>query len=61
MPRGKKIDLNAVLACLDTVCRKCGKTITPPQVQRIDFERMKCPACGDMFVPQHAPRPRINR
>jgi predicted RNA-binding Zn-ribbon protein involved in translation (DUF1610 family) len=51
MPRSKKIDLAKVLAALDTVCPKCGKTIPPAEVQRIDFEGMKCPACGEAFVP----------
>jgi rubredoxin len=50
MPR-KKIDLKKVLACLDAVCPKCQRTITPADVQRIDFERMKCGACGEVFVP----------
>jgi predicted RNA-binding Zn-ribbon protein involved in translation (DUF1610 family) len=38
-----------VLAFLDTICPKCGKAITPAEMQRIDFERMKCPACGELF------------
>ena len=51
MPRKPKIDMEKVLACMDVVCPKCGKTITPSEAQRIDFERMKCPGCGEAFVP----------
>lgn len=43
MSRSKKIDLANVLACLVTVCPNFGKTITPAEVQRIDFELMKSP------------------
>jgi len=46
----KKINLEKVLASLDTMCPKCGKVITPAEVQRVDFERMKCPACGVLFT-----------
>jgi ribosomal protein S27AE len=46
----KKINLEKVLASLDTICPKCGKVITPAEVQRVDFERMKCPACGELFT-----------
>ncbi len=51
MPRSRKIDMAKVLACMDTVCPKCGKEIMPADVQRTEFERMKCPACGEVFVP----------
>jgi predicted RNA-binding Zn-ribbon protein involved in translation (DUF1610 family) len=44
----RKINLEKVLASLDTICPKCGKVITPAEMQRIDFERMKCPACGEL-------------
>jgi predicted Zn-ribbon and HTH transcriptional regulator len=40
----KKIDLDAVRAYLDIVCRKCGYKITPDKIQRVDSERVKCPA-----------------
>lgn len=51
MPRSSKIDMAKVMAALDKVCPKCGRTITPAEVRRIDFDRMKCPACGEVFVP----------
>jgi ribosomal protein S27AE len=51
MPRKQKINMEKVLACQDTVCPKCGHRIPPAEVQRIDFTRVKCPACGEAFVP----------
>jgi hypothetical protein len=45
----KRINLEAVRACLDTVCRKCGHKIPPDKIQRIDSARVKCPACGEAF------------
>jgi predicted RNA-binding Zn-ribbon protein involved in translation (DUF1610 family) len=45
----KRINLEKVQASLDVICPKCGKVITPAEMQRIDFERMKCPACGELF------------
>jgi uncharacterized protein (UPF0212 family) len=50
MPR-QKIDLAAVRACLDTICPQCGHRITPDKIVRVDFERQKCPACGEIFEP----------
>ena len=51
MPRSRKVNLEKVLASLDTVCPKCGKVITPAEVKRIDFERIECPACEEQFDP----------
>jgi predicted RNA-binding Zn-ribbon protein involved in translation (DUF1610 family) len=51
MPRKKKIDLAAVLAALNTACTKCGYSIPPDQIRRIDFDHIQCPACGERFVP----------
>ena len=48
----KKVNLEKVLASLDTICPKCGKVISPFEVRRIDFQRMECPACGERFTPQ---------
>jgi predicted RNA-binding Zn-ribbon protein involved in translation (DUF1610 family) len=45
----KKIDLNKVLAALNTVCPSCGVSIPPAQVVRVDSERMRCPKCGHVF------------
>jgi predicted RNA-binding Zn-ribbon protein involved in translation (DUF1610 family) len=38
-----------VQASLDKTCTKCGCTITPDLVKRVDFERMECPKCGEKF------------
>jgi predicted RNA-binding Zn-ribbon protein involved in translation (DUF1610 family) len=51
MPHKPKINLEKVRAALDTVCPKCRRRIPPAEVQRIDFTRVKCPACGEAFVP----------
>jgi ribosomal protein S27AE len=48
MPRNK-IDLQKVLAAMDTTCPECGCSITPAEIQRVDFERMRCPKCGQVF------------
>jgi hypothetical protein len=50
-PRKQKIHLTAVRACLDMVCTKCGYLIPPAEIRRIDFETVRCPACGEKFVP----------
>jgi len=44
-----KINLEKVLAALNTVCPKCGYVITPAEIQRINFELMRCPKCGQIF------------
>jgi ribosomal protein S27AE len=49
MPRSRKINLEKVRASLDQTCPKCGFTIAPNQVKRVDFERMECPKCGEKF------------
>jgi ribosomal protein S27AE len=51
MPQSRKINLEKVLASLDTKCPKCGFTITPDLVKRVDFERIECPKCGAKFQP----------
>jgi predicted RNA-binding Zn-ribbon protein involved in translation (DUF1610 family) len=53
MPRSKKNDLAKVMACLDTICPKCGHRITPDRIVRVDFEDQKCPACGEVFDPKN--------
>jgi ribosomal protein S27AE len=45
-----KINLEKVIAALNTVCPACGYSITPSEVLRVDFERMRCPKCGAVFV-----------
>lgn len=48
VPR-KKINMEAVLAHIDTICPKCGYRITPDKIVRVDWERQRCPECGDVF------------
>jgi hypothetical protein len=36
MPRSRKINREKVLALLDKTCPKCGFTITPDPVKRVD-------------------------
>jgi len=54
MPRSRKINLEKARASLDKTCPKCGFTITPDLVKRVDFERMECPKCGARFQPNAA-------
>jgi hypothetical protein len=51
MPRSRKINLEKVQGWLNTKRPKCGFTITPDLVKRVDFERMECPQCGEKFRP----------
>jgi predicted RNA-binding Zn-ribbon protein involved in translation (DUF1610 family) len=51
MPQKQKINLEKVMASLNTVCPKCGYSITPDKIVRIDSERIACPECGKRFVP----------
>jgi len=52
MPSKQKIDREKVQAALNTLCPKCGHSITPAEVLRIDFDRMQCPKCGEKFTPK---------
>jgi uncharacterized protein (UPF0212 family) len=45
----KKIDLKKVLGSQTTACPECGYSMSPAEIVRIDFERMKCPKCGKIF------------
>ena len=49
MPSRKEIDLQKVLACLNTTCPKCGRVIEPQEIRRVNFEEMICPQCGERF------------
>jgi hypothetical protein len=42
-------DLEKVRASLDKTCPKCGFTITPDQVKRVDFDRIECTKCCEKF------------
>jgi len=44
-------NLEIVLASLNTVCPKCGYSITPDRIRRIDSQRVQCPECGERFIP----------
>jgi len=50
-PRGK-INLEKILASLNTSCSACGYSIPPDEIRRIDFDTMKCPKCGAAFIPK---------
>ena len=47
MSRSRKINLEKVKASLDRTCPKCGFTITPDQVKRLNFDLIECPKCGE--------------
>lgn len=52
MTSSRKINLDEkVWKSFDAVCPQCKKLIPPAEVRRIDFERIRCPACGERFVP----------
>ena len=48
-PRSRKINREKVLTSLNKAGPKCGFTITPDLVKRVDFERIECPECGEKF------------
>jgi ribosomal protein S27AE len=51
MPLKQKINLEKVKAALNTLCPKCGYSIAPDRIRRIDFEQLECPECGQRFTP----------
>ena len=51
MPTKQKINREKVMASLNTACPKCGCSITPDKIRRVDFQQVACPECGARFVP----------
>jgi predicted RNA-binding Zn-ribbon protein involved in translation (DUF1610 family) len=51
MTGSRKVNLEKVQASLDVVCPKCGRTISPAEVQRVDFQNIACPERGEHFTP----------
>jgi uncharacterized protein (UPF0212 family) len=51
MPRLRKINREKVQVSLDTTCPKCGFSISPAQIRRVDVEQVVCPECGEKFQP----------
>jgi predicted RNA-binding Zn-ribbon protein involved in translation (DUF1610 family) len=52
MPSKQKINLEKVRASLNTLCPKCGYSIPPEKLYRIDSDQIKCPKCGERFIPR---------
>jgi hypothetical protein len=50
MPRKQKSNREKVQAALTTLRPKCGYSITPAEIRRVDFDRMKCPKCGEIVA-----------
>jgi hypothetical protein len=51
MPQKRKINRDLVNAALNTSYPKCGGSIPPAQIVRVDFERVECPKCHTRFIP----------
>jgi ribosomal protein S26 len=45
----RKLDREKILASLNVKCTRCGAIIPPDKQMRIDFERMQCPDCKELF------------
>jgi len=52
VPRKQKINLGKVLASLNIPCPKCGYSIAPDKLRRIDSQQIECPECGEHFIPE---------
>ncbi len=52
MPSKQKINLEKVKASLNTLCPKCGYSIPPENLSRVDFNEVQCPECGERFIPR---------
>jgi predicted RNA-binding Zn-ribbon protein involved in translation (DUF1610 family) len=55
VPQKQKINLEKVMASLNTICTKCGYSIPPARIRRVDFEQVQCPECGQRFTPSEHP------
>jgi ribosomal protein S27AE len=53
----QKINRAKVMAALNTLCPKCGYSIPPGEIRRVDFDKMECPGCGARFKPGALPPP----
>jgi hypothetical protein len=53
VPRSK-IDLAKIRAALLTTCPLCHQELKPPDLMRIDGERIRCAKCGGIFVEQRS-------
>jgi predicted Zn finger-like uncharacterized protein len=45
----RKLDREQILASMNVKCPLCGAQLPPNKQMRIDFERMRCPDCGEVF------------
>jgi DNA-directed RNA polymerase subunit RPC12/RpoP len=52
MPRRGKLDLDQIHASLVIACPHCTAKIGPEEYKRVDGERLRCPWCGETFVPR---------
>lgn len=52
MPGRRKIDIEKIRASQGVGCIKCGYTIPPWELRRIDGNRVRCPKCGAAFEPE---------
>jgi DNA-directed RNA polymerase subunit RPC12/RpoP len=52
VPRSRNLNREKVQASLDTPCPKCGFSISPALIRRVDFDRVECPKCGEKFRPR---------
>jgi predicted Zn finger-like uncharacterized protein len=48
----REIDFAKIRASLNTVCPHCNASIPPEDQSRVDWEHLKCPRCGETFVPK---------
>jgi ribosomal protein S27AE len=46
MPHKQKLNREKVQAALNTLCPKCGYSIPPAEIRRVDFDTMVCPKCA---------------
>ncbi len=44
--------LDKVKASLNTLCPKCGHSIPPEKLYRVDSDHIQCPECAERFIPR---------